>query len=445
MKKQRRILWCVFAILLLAACTGCGGSGSGKLADEVQFPRYEDNGTSFRLAAYWPPSNFLRTDQHYREMAEANINYVYGRENTYGSRLEALDLCAKYNMKYLLYDRVIEERIRNDTATGSDLRELMARVDSFSTHSAFGGVYLIDEPSFSNMNLIKMFTDAFYAKYPDLEMMVNQTSVWQSMPIYVGPDGYEGCMEATLAASPGQLSFDNYPLYKGDPPYTSTTNVNNLEIVARLAQKHKVPFYNYLQCTEAYTYDTSRACDTYEEMAWQFNIDLAFGISGVQTYTYMSQDYSPEERIKAMLRKTGEVTETYWAFKEYTDELIKWDYVYEKFTWDGAMLIKKAGTILDDFDTVVTARKTHPRIKSVTNTQHAMIGTFFDREGRDGFQIVNYLDPFYKTTNTVTVEFSDAKYALIYEKGKRKVVETEAGKLTFKFSAGEAAFVIPFN
>ncbi len=449
---MKKALIVVLAALMLVTVIGCGVVGdSGTdawgnvLNTEAEFPQYADNGSSFRLAVYFPPTDYLRTDKHYAEMADANINFVFGDEQTHLGRVSELDLCAKYGMQYMLYDKNIQELIRQDRAGANEIRALLDMIELYAGHSAFAGVHLIDEPNYSNLPTIKLFTDAIWEKYPGIEINVNMHPIWQSQPVYVGPHGYEACIDAIYEVAPGILSYDNYPLYKGDsnsPPYIGSTNTRNLEVIATKAKQYGVPFYNFLQTIEAYGFTISRASDNYEEIAWQFNCDIAYGINGIMTFTYRQVG---ELAIKAMLRKDGTLTETYHAFKEYTDELMKWDYVYEKFSWEGTMLYKKAGTFLDDFDTVTTARKTHPRIKSVTNTQHTMIGTFLDGEERDGFFVVNYLDPYYKLTNEVTIELNDAKYALIYERGKRRVVETDAGKLKFKLEGGDAAFVIPFN
>lgn len=449
---MRRILNGVLVFLMMFTIVGCASQGQSKdasgnkLADaSVEFPRYTDNGTSFRFGVYFPPIGVLRTEQHYREMAEANINFVFGDEQSHLGRLGELELCAKYGMKYMLHDKHIQELIRADSAGPKEIKYMLDLIGLYIDHSAFAGIHLIDEPNFTNLPTIKQFTDAIWEKYPDIEINVNMHPIWQTGPVYVGTEGYEAYIDAIYEVSPGLLSYDNYPLYKGDansPPYIGSTNTRNLEVIARKAKQYGVPFYNFLQTIEAYGFSVSRASDNYEEIAWQFNCDLAYGISGIFTFTYRQVG---ELAIKAMLRKDGTLTETYYAFKEYTDELVKWDYVYEKFSWEGTMLFKKAGTYLDDFDTVTTARKSHPRIRSVTNTQHTMIGTFVDHEQRDGFFVVNYLDPYYKLTNNVTIEFNDAKYALIYERGLRRVVETDNGKVTFNFEGGGAAFVIPFN
>jgi len=455
MKKHIKILAMFFAVLTALTClTACGGGqsrgggqGSIQLPPGVDFPRYEDNGVSFRFAAGYAPFGHLSTEQHYREMAEANINYVYGLDRTYLERVKALDLCAQFNMKYLLNDLDLENIIRAGQATSIHMQEMLNTVESLAWHPAFAGIFLVDEPPISALGTTKKFVEAFYAEYPDLLCYINQTG-HGAVSTHVGTEGYEACFDFTIAVAPGFFSYDNYAFWKaymGAPAYIASTYVENLDIVARKAKEYGVPWYNWQQCMEAAGYNVSRACDNYEEQIWQLNTGMAYGINGIQTFTYTSLDYSAEQRIKALLRQNGELSETYHAFKEATDEVVKWNYVYEKFSWEGTMLFKKSGTYLDEFDTVTMARKSHPRIKSVTNTQHTMIGTFVDHEDRDGFFIVNYLDPYYRDTNTVTIELDDATYALIYERGKRRVAKPNNGKLTFNFSPGGAAFVIPFN
>ena len=87
----------------------------------------------------------------------------------------------------------------------------------------------------------------------------------------------------------------------------------------------------------------------------------------------------------------------------------------------------------------------HERIKSFKTQQDTLTGVFKDKEGRDGFMIVNYTEPSAGLKNKVELEFNDCTHALIVKKGKTKEVRAKNGKISFTMNAGEGYFVIPLR
>lgn len=428
--------------MLTAVMTACGTAvfSNDGAKGHIPYPEYEDDGAGFRVAAYRPPFGALRTEEQYRYMAEANINYVYGCwEVTLSDRLHAMDLCSKYGMRYMMYEQSTESAIRTDTVTDATIENFLAEVAKVSSHPAFEGVYLIDEPSYAITGAIDRVVKAFKAEYPDKEIMVNMHPSWQVDPLHIGADGYQGYVDRVAEVAPDALSYDNYPLYKGTPNYVDPSYVQNLDIIAKKADAMGVNYYNYIQLTEAYGVKASRRSDNYEEVAWQFNTSMAYGVSGVQTFTWVApgtEQYGP-------VLSDGTLTETYDAFKQYTDELDKWDYVYGSFDWQKTMLFQKPNTRLPDF-AVAGNTTSHPRIESVKYAEHLMIGAFKDAENRDGFMIANYVDPEYGLSNKVTIAFKDCNYIMTYHKGIRKIEKLKKGKYTVNLTPGDGVFAVVF-
>ena len=440
MKIKRRLVTLLLCccVLFLSAC-GVNFSNDGS-AGSVPYPEYTDNGEGFRIAAYRPPFGVLRTDEQYRAMAEANINYVYGcYDTTLTDMLEAMDLCSKYGMKYLVYDQTTEAAIRANTVTESVVEAFLETIGEVSSHSAFAGVYLIDEPSYAILDGIKMVTDAFREAYPGKEIMVNMHPSWQAQPEHIGPNGYQAYVDKVYEVAPGVLSYDNYPLAAGSPNYIDPSYVQNLDIVARKARDNGVKYYNYIQLTEAYGVTASRACSTYEEIAWQCYTSMAYGVSGVQTFTWVA----PSSAQSGPVTSEGELTETYESFCKVTDEIDKWDYVYGSFDWQYTMLFQKPNTRLPDFSIEGNTTE-HERIESVEYDEHLMIGAFKDDEGRDGFMIANYSDPEYGLSNEVTIKFKDCNYIMTYHKGIRSIEKLKRGSYTFNLTPGDGVFAIVF-
>ena len=71
--------------------------------------------------------------------------------------------------------------------------------------------------------------------------------------------------------------------------------------------------------------------------------------------------------------------------------------------------------------------------------------TYKDKEGRDGFMIVNYTEPSAGLKNKVELQFNDCTHAIVVKKGKQKEVKAKNGKISFTMDAGEGYFVIPLK
>ena len=84
-----------------------------------------------------------------------------------------------------------------------------------------------------------------------------------------------------------------------------------------------------------------------------------------------------------------------------------------------------------------------PRIESVTATDETIIGCMKDKDGYDGFMIVNVTDPGLKLSDSVTVTFKKASKAIVYVHGKEQTIELKDGTYTFDLESGEGVFVIP--
>ena len=85
------------------------------------------------------------------------------------------------------------------------------------------------------------------------------------------------------------------------------------------------------------------------------------------------------------------------------------------------------------------------RIKSVENREDLIIGSFQDKQGYDGFMITNFSDPAKNLKNEVKVTFKNAKKAVVYAGGTRKVVDLVGGTYATTLNSGEGHFIIPFN
>jgi hypothetical protein len=188
-----------------------------------------------------------------------------------------------------------------------------------------------------------------------------------------------------------------------------------------------------------------------QEITYQFYTAMCFGFNGFVAYKYASYwaDYNGITDF-TMNSAWGE-TELNYYNQTAIEEIKKFDYVYLNFAdrWEG--VIKVTGT--EYSSPLVTpglnrltgegVLSSHEGIESITATHDTLVGAFKDGDGRNGYMITNQSYSLDRMTDTVSVQFKNAKKALVVENGEQKTVELEKGKYTVQLAPGGGVFVIP--
>ena len=116
--------------------------------------------------------------------------------------------------------------------------------------------------------------------------------------------------------------------------------------------------------------------------------------------------------------------------------------MFLNFEWQGTTALK----VKDEFQTLKHVGDYQaPRIETATATQDAIIGHLKDKDGYDGFMIVNAVEPSQKVSSSVTVKFREATSAIVYVEGEETEIQLQDGSYTFELGAGEGVFVIPIK
>ena len=137
-------------------------------------------------------------------------------------------------------------------------------------------------------------------------------------------------------------------------------------------------------------------------------------------------------------------TEAYYAVKAVNEEIKKFDHVFLNFDWQGTMAVTKKDAAKSPL-LAQAGKYTSPRIKSATSTEETIIGCMKDKDGYDGFMIVNVTDPGKNISDEVTVTFKEASKAIVYVQGEEQTIDLKDGIYTFKLTSGEGVFVIPIK
>ena len=121
--------------------------------------------------------------------------------------------------------------------------------------------------------------------------------------------------------------------------------------------------------------------------------------------------------------------------------------VYFNFDWLGIKTVigndqSKGGKNVD-FALSEFAVVEMPRIESVKTQQDTVIGAFEDKNGNDGYMLVNFTEPSAKLENKIVLKLKDCTKAAVWENGEQKVYKLNNGVLTLNQKGGDGFFVVP--
>ncbi|MBQ4269458.1 MAG: hypothetical protein IJB97_07425 [Clostridia bacterium] len=247
------------------------------------------------------------------------------------------------------------------------------------------------------------------------------------------------------------LEYDKYPysydqrLGKG---FRNSFHWNFLEI-AKVSKEYEVGkrvFY-YQQW---FPYALRSQLST-QEITYQFYTAMCFGINGFVAYKYASYWTDYNNLVDFTMNSAWGETELNYYNQTAIEEIKKFDYVYLNFAdrWEG--IIKVKGTeyssplVTPGLDRLTGegVLASHEGIESIAATHDTLVGAFKDGDGRNGYMITNQSYSLDRMTDTVSVQFKNAKKALVVENGEQKTVELEKGKYTVQLAPGSGVFVIP--
>lgn len=345
-------------------------------------------------------------------------------------------------------------------------KEFLAKmVEDLSTYKMFKGVTFRDEPDVSMAKTFGAVYDYFNTLKPD---MFYFTSL---LPIYCSDitrfsatekdkeKAYKEYIEA-FSSETNAFVYDSYPLLS-DPVQGMTTLeeswFQNLRLVGESA---KANGHDAGIAIQSCAFGTAggeqsfhkRAVTTKADVTFQLYTSLAYGMRHFSYFTYWEHwnEGDGEDFYTAMVEypeKNGQdpiKTEAYYAVKEANEEIKKFDHVFMNFNWEGTMAltseVKGLSTALK-----MAGDYQSPRVSAVSATDDTIIGSMKDKDGYDGYWIVNATEPGQNLSDSVTITFREATSAIAYIHGEEQTISLEDGTYTFDLGSGEAVFVIPIQ
>ena len=239
------------------------------------------------------------------------------------------------------------------------------------------------------------------------------------------------------------ISVDRYPIVrdeKGNPTLDSGW-LGDVEAVATFAKANGLKKNFFIQ-TMPYGSggfnDSHDRTPTKEDITLQYYVLLAYGYDSISLFclgTPAPDGTTFLDGQNAMIDRNNETTDIYTAVKEVNEELDKFDFILNRFSWDAAVL--KTSSLL----TSVHAKKIG--LKDISSTKNALFSHLVDEtRGREAYCVVNYNDTSLNYTNTITLTFSGETTLTVIQNGGFRTVTSTSGELTFTLGVGESIIVI---
>lgn len=239
------------------------------------------------------------------------------------------------------------------------------------------------------------------------------------------------------------ISVDRYPIVrdaKGNPTLDSGW-LDDVEAVATFAKANGLKKNFFIQ-TMPYGSggfnDSHDRTPTKADITLQYYALLAYGYDSISLFclgTPAPDGATFLDGQNAMINRNNETTDIYTAVKEVNEELNKFDFILNRFSWDAAVL--KTSSLL----TSVHAKKIG--LKDISSTKNALFSHLVDKtRGREAYCVVNYNDTSLNYSNTITLTFSGETILTVIQNGGFRTVTSTSGEFTFTLGVGESIIVI---
>jgi len=451
---------------------------------------YEGKQKQFYLYGYAPPGcetgdyvvgqnveNSFRTVERYKEYKAVGFNmFMSGCTATYYGEDWESSMCKK--VMDMVYEAGIDKYIVGDQAfyelscqkdgiigegkkfaSEQELDAFVAdRIKNYSKHPAFYGIYLKDEPHFYLFKAFGEICKSIKRVRPQTFVYCNllplDTLRWMDERYPAGGDLMERrskYLEMFLDETGcDYIMYDDYPFC-----YNKENKVLYLRCMqhaAELCRDRGVEFKFVAQsfsmqiCNQDYYWVPNE-----QEMRYQLNLLLGFGIKELGFFTYLPHGANEVEQFPndgAMLTREGEKMPLYYDTQKVLKELQDIIPVVTKFEYrHSAYAVKTFNSFLKQLDYMKNDKLIN--VESFeTDREGVLVNELYDAENDQYlYRIINVAEVRCEAEagmkQNTAVQFNKKfKYADVFKNGKWSKVNLEDGLLNVSLLAGDSVYVL---
>lgn len=392
----------------------------------------------------------LCTDEVYKAIKDCGFNFLSYIENYFENHnkmgnLKNLEMASKYGLGALV--------LRNDY--GSNLwPESFSAVASeyFSHYSGYEGIVVCDEPHgdsypfVTSGNTINAFVGrSGYTQYANMygytnllpfgmgRELVGDTTLSEDEVL----EEYKDYMrEFCTKIKPKNLCWDYYVL-NGTSEATYRRYYKNLSAGRQVAEEFGIPFWAFLQ-----THSQRGRINTKEEMLWNINTMLAYGLKGVQYYylvqpyweaTTSAEDGTHDFEYEGVIAANGQKTEYYDHALAANTQIMAVDHVLMNSDSKAVLAIGNGAST----ETGLTASSYGALTRATATAERGAVIGCFDYRGKQAFYVSSNS---FDEAQTVTLTFDTTHTMELISTNLNRTVT--ANRYNLSLGKGEAVLVV---
>ncbi len=277
----------------------------------------------FEITYYWGPHGEQATDESfYVAIAEAGFTSIPLEVNSYDNNLKALELMRKHGLTCsALYDIRVDRLVGtlNDSVTDAALDAALKEVvDSYKDYAdVIKGWWLKDEPSSDLFPVLGRMVASFRRVDPGRSTMINLFPTYAKESTQLKAKSYKDYLSRFIAeVDPHYLSYDHYHFRTTGPRKGFFTNIEAIREAGLSSGIDQMPI---ILLTKGGNY----ADVTYEQLSWEVNISLAYGMKRISYFTFiLDPDLLALNWSNACMLYTGEKCPHYYMVSEINKWLL---------------------------------------------------------------------------------------------------------------------------
>lgn len=460
--KMNKIKCLLLALVLLFSLSACGRSEKVSIkpmeADEVYAVAIEPIGGKdvMPISGFYGPIPVERSlngetfpsqysDEIFQLIADCGVNMMHYYETDYAQEPELirtmLDQGEKFGIGICVVDQEIWYRGGEDSLSLKDLDE---RINEYSNHPAFAGVYVTDEPSTSYFYAGDNREIAFYA---ETFKNLNELGIFGAgnlFPVY-DKEEYEVYKryvdEWIEVCNPPMVSFDNYLWDQGR---RKDDWFYNVDVVRAAAEKNGKPFWLYVQAGGQWGLEANDSGPLYPsegQFHWNVNMSLALGTKGIEYYTLIAPIFDSEAKStpydfqrQGLLGAWGNKTQWWYYAKDVNAQIAAVDHVLMNSSSKGVLVSGKNAQKDTKGCEFLLEGTSWRELKSIEGD--ALVGCF-NFQGKTALYVVNYDEEY---AQKITLNLHDTYKLQMIQNAKEKRLETN--QLILDLKAGEGALLV---
>ena len=405
-----------------------------------------DAGLEVWIRNYYNDPDYFQLD----EVKSGNSNY------STGYNLQPRNFTDEFNgtgvTGFYMADEAFMHTLKDVSYGGSNYSSKFAAFDQYEKLIEWKNTYYPD--LFWHMNHVPSSSFDHYAS----QLMADEKYEGEYFDYADFINAYIDLVIRKLTSGGRSVCLDNYPFNTIVPDGISDSYLYDLLTCAlatknynATAEKGQEATFGICLQTFMNTSSTGKLRDITmpEEVTFQMYAGMA---CGAELFEYFLYNSIPGAGMYGIMNDSVE-KRIYDIVKEANDRAFPFADVIRAFDWKG-LITSAAGTEAQRdlsneraFNAVegMTATETGV-LKTVSSRVDTVVGCF-EKDGKDGYMVVNYTSPVVKKSDTVKLSFDGCKEALVFKSVGGKLqsenVRLLDGSYQITIQSGDCAFIIP--